>query len=189
MIRETSAEQVKPLLEGISAGRPLYAIRRLVRVPREDDDKAARPGERLTEVDRRVSAFAGHDTEATLHAEEEAARGVRPAPEVETSVHRVVQETLTNARRHAPVADVAVRLELRRDSGGDRLRVEVRNTAPQLSAGRSSLRTATHHGAGRTVCLWLTTSAVDRSSRLGDAFHMIYRGRQVTLRVRKFRDG
>jgi signal transduction histidine kinase len=58
-------------------------------------------------------------------------RGLRLAPEVETSVHRVVQEALTNVRRHAHGSDVVVRLELDRRSDGDRLRGEVRNTAPQ----------------------------------------------------------
>ncbi|MGW0838781.1 sensor histidine kinase [Streptomyces sp. NPDC002787] len=131
MIQETSPEQVKPLLEGISraGGETLDSMRRLVRVLREEDHEAARPGELLTELDRLVGAFAGHGTDARLDVGD-AVRGVRLAPEVETSVHRVVQEALTNVRRHASGADVAVRLDLARQSGADRLRVEVRNTAP-----------------------------------------------------------
>ncbi|WP_256362054.1 ATP-binding protein [Streptomyces sp. TRM70350] len=56
---------------------------------------------------------------------------MRLAPEVETTVHRVVQEALTNVRRHAHGADVAVRLEF--DPRGH-LRVETRNTAPTVRA-------------------------------------------------------
>ncbi|MEU0588731.1 histidine kinase [Streptomyces sp. NPDC006132] len=135
MIQETSPEQVKPLLEGISraGGETLDSMRRLVRVLREEDHEAARPGELLTELDRLVGAFAGHGTEARLDVGE-AVRGVRLAPEVETSVHRVVQEALTNVRRHAPGADVAVRLDLHRQGDRHRLRVEVRNTTPTARA-------------------------------------------------------
>ncbi|MET7694038.1 histidine kinase [Streptomyces sp. NPDC005483] len=146
MIQNSSPEQVKPLLEGISraGSETLDSMRRLVRVLREDDHQAARPGELLTELDRLVSAFAGHGTEATLDAEP-AVRGARLAPEVETSVHRVVQEALTNVRRHAPGTDVAVRLGLDRHAGADLLRVEVRNTAPTV---RSALPTGGRSGFG-----------------------------------------
>ncbi|WP_128377419.1 sensor histidine kinase [Streptomyces cavernae] len=135
MIQETSPEQLKPLLEGISraGGETLDSMRRLVRVLREEDHQAARPGELLTELDRLVSAFAGHGTEARLDVED-SVRGVRLAPEVETSVHRVVQEALTNVRRHAPGADVAVRLDLHQQGDRDRLRVGVLNTAPTARA-------------------------------------------------------
>ncbi|MER6789578.1 histidine kinase [Streptomyces sp. NPDC000658] len=132
MIQETSPEQIKPLLEGISraGGETLDSMRRLVRVLREDDRQAARPGELPTELKRLVSAFTENGTTATLDIAPEV-REIRLAPEVETSVHRVVQEALTNVRRHAHGADVVVRLEL--DSQG-RLRVEARNTAPQTRA-------------------------------------------------------
>ncbi|MER7501852.1 histidine kinase [Nonomuraea pusilla] len=133
MIQETSPEQVRPLLEGISraGSETLDSMRRLVRVLREDDHPTARRGELHAELERLVSAFADHGTEAELDVAPEV-RGVRLAPEVETSVHRVVQEALTNVRRHAPGADVAVRLGLdpRTDGGG--LLVEVRNTAPAV---------------------------------------------------------
>ncbi|WP_327699881.1 sensor histidine kinase [Streptomyces sp. NBC_00459] len=135
MIQETSPEQIKPLLEGISraGGETLDSMRRLVRVLREDDHHSARPGELLTELERLVSAFAENGAAAALDVAPEV-RGIRLVPEVETSVHRVVQEALTNVRRHAHGSDVVVRLELDRHSGGDRLRGEVRNTAPQTRA-------------------------------------------------------
>ncbi|GGK62488.1 hypothetical protein GCM10010094_23950 [Streptomyces flaveus] len=64
--------------------------------------------------------------DASLHLGT-AARATKLAPEVETSVQRVVQEALTNVRRHAPGATVAVRV----DAEDDRLLVEVRNSAPR----------------------------------------------------------
>lgn len=129
MIQETSPEQIKPLLEGISraGGETLDSMRRLVGVLREDDHQATRRGELPAELKRLVSAFAENGTDAELYVAPEV-RGIRLAPEVETSVHRVVQEALTNVRRHAHGAGVVVRLEP--DPQGH-LRVEARNTAPQ----------------------------------------------------------
>ncbi|MFE0726120.1 sensor histidine kinase [Streptomyces sp. NPDC058794] len=80
---------------------------------------------RLWRFSRLVSAFSGDGTDARLEADA-AVRDARLAPEVETPVHRVVQEALTNVRRQAHGSDVAVRI----DADGDRLRVEVRNSAP-----------------------------------------------------------
>ncbi|MFE7767726.1 three component ABC system middle component, partial [Streptomyces sp. NPDC057438] len=81
-----------------------------------------------------VSAFSGDEEDAQLHVAA-AARVVRLAPEVETSVHRVVQEALTNVRRHAPGAVVAVRV----DVDGHRLRVEAYGTgrAPRRPGRRA----------------------------------------------------
>ncbi|MFF9555468.1 sensor histidine kinase [Streptomyces albus] len=142
MIQESSPEQIKPLLEGISraGSETLDSMRRLVRVLREDEHEATRPGELLTELERLVGAFAGNGTGATLEVGPEV-RGARLAPEVETSVHRVVQEALTNVRRHAHGADVVVRLGL----DGDRLGVEVRNTAP---GARTTVPTGGRGGFG-----------------------------------------
>lgn len=125
-IHETAPEQVDPILEDIrKAGmETLESMRRLVRVLREVEDTPQRPGELFTELAMLVSDFCGAgDQEATLSVASPA-RAARLAPEVETSVHRLVQESLTNARRHAPGALVAVRVEL--EDG--RLRTEVRNT-------------------------------------------------------------
>ncbi|MBC9730845.1 histidine kinase [Streptomyces sp. TRM68367] len=126
-LRHTAPEQVGPLLENItrSGSEALDSMRRLVRVLREDDHAGVRPGEVWAELARLVSAFSGEEADAQLHVAA-AAREVRLAPEVETSVHRVVQEALTNVRRHASGAVVAVRV----DVDGHRLRVEVHNTAP-----------------------------------------------------------
>ncbi|WP_411574445.1 sensor histidine kinase [Streptomyces fradiae] len=54
--------------------------------------------------------------------------GAAPPPEVECAVFRVVQESLSNVRKHAPGARVAVRVAPAPDGGA--LEVEVRNGAP-----------------------------------------------------------
>ena len=54
-------------------------------------------------------------------------------------MHRLVQESLTNARRHAPGAVVSVRIDL----AGGRLRVEVANTRP---VERAALPVGGHGG-------------------------------------------
>ncbi|KMS66209.1 histidine kinase [Streptomyces viridochromogenes] len=126
-LQHTAPEQVGPLLENItrSGSETLDSMRRLVRVLREDDHEGVRPGEVWAEIARLVSVFSEGGAGVQLHVGA-AAREVRLAPEVETSVHRVVQEALTNVRRHAHGAAVAVRV----DADGPRLRVEVHNTAP-----------------------------------------------------------
>lgn len=126
-LQHTAPEQVGPLLENISrsGSEALDSMRRLVRVLREDDHHGIRPGQVWSELARLVSAFAADQADVQLHVAA-AAREVRLAPEVETSVHSVVQEALTNVRRHAPGAAVAVRVDVDRS----RLRVEVHNSAP-----------------------------------------------------------
>ncbi|WP_234329901.1 sensor histidine kinase [Streptomyces viridochromogenes] len=126
-LQHTAPEQVGPLLENItrSGSETLDSMRRLVRVLREDCHEGIRPGEVWAELARLVSAFSEDEADVQLHVAA-AAREARLAPEVETSVHRVVQEALTNVRRHAHGAVVAVRV----DVDGPRLRVEVHNTAP-----------------------------------------------------------
>jgi signal transduction histidine kinase len=49
---------------------------------------------------------------------------------------RIIQEALTNARKHAPTAVVDVLLE---GAPGDGLTIEVRNAAPVLTAGRTAI--------------------------------------------------
>ncbi|MER5226877.1 sensor histidine kinase [Streptomyces flaveus] len=122
-------DQIDPILENIRrAGmETLDSMRRLVRVLREEENRTLRPGELVPQLARMVSDFSsGGEQDASLHLGT-AARTTKLAPEVETSVQRVVQEALTNVRRHAPGATVAVRV----DAEDDRLRVEVRNSAPR----------------------------------------------------------
>lgn len=127
-VLQVSPDQVEPILEDIrKAGvETLDSMRRLVRVLREDDSRTLRPGELNDQLATLVSDFSsGGEQEASLRFAA-AARTVKLAPEVETSVQRVVQEALTNVRRHAPGAGVTVRVE----AEGERLLVEVVNSAP-----------------------------------------------------------
>ncbi|MBB5935637.1 sensor histidine kinase [Streptomyces zagrosensis] len=154
-IRESAPEKVGPILDSIErAGvETLDSMRRLVRVLREEEGRMVRPGEVFAELAELVAEFSrdARQSAATLQVSA-AARQAKLAPEVETSVHRVVQESLTNVRRHAPGAPkvtVTVRADPSpqqppaerleelagpgRSSIGDRERkmtVEVRNEPP-----------------------------------------------------------
>ncbi|MFG2170605.1 sensor histidine kinase [Streptomyces niveus] len=141
-VRATAPEHIEPILESIqrSGMETLDSMRRLVRVLREVEGTPQRPGDLFTELAGLVSGFSGGEddgADATLSVAA-SARSARLAPEVELSVHRVVQESLTNARRHAPGTLVTVRV----DTADGRLRVEISNTpsaappAPSPVGGR-----------------------------------------------------
>lgn len=165
-IRETAPDQIDPILENIQkAGmETLDSMRRLVRVLREVDGRPRRPGELFTELAAMVSDFCGGEAQDATLSVAAPARAARLAPEVETSVHRVVQESLTNARRHAPGALVAVKMGM--DDG--RLRVEVRNTPPAAppAATRSAAPVGGRGGFGM-VGLRERVAAVDGTLEAG----------------------
>ncbi|MCN9244693.1 histidine kinase [Streptomyces sp. RY43-2] len=129
-IHTVAPDKVEPILRTIarSGGETLESMRRLVRVLREDNHTALRPGDLLTELGDLVSAHSAtaHDEGAARLEATAAARTARLSPEVEVSVHRVVQEALTNIRRHAPGTRTVVHL----DAEPAWLRVTVTNTPP-----------------------------------------------------------
>ncbi|MPY60544.1 sensor histidine kinase [Streptomyces spongiae] len=131
VIHQDAPHQVGPMLRNIAeAGqRTLDSMRRMVRVLREDDEAAAgRPGELYAELTTLVSAFCDQGDGSVARLEITAlARRTRLLPEVESAVHRVVQEALTNVHRHAPGAQVTVRIHR---TGDGLLRADVHNTAP-----------------------------------------------------------
>ncbi|MFD7028807.1 sensor histidine kinase [Streptomyces sp. NPDC059917] len=120
-IRETAPERLDPLLRSIeqAGSETLASMRRLVRVLREQDTGVPRPQDLFAELGRLVA-----DRPGAVLTLARGVRGVRLAPEVETSVHRLVQEALTNVTRHAPGAR-ATRVDLTAE--GARLCVEVVN--------------------------------------------------------------
>lgn len=129
-VHTSAPHSVGPILRNIAeAGQEtLDSMRRLVRVLREDEDTSQKPGDLYAELARLVSAFCAQDDHADTRLEiTAAARRTGLASDAETSVHRLVQEALTNVRRHAPGARVAIRVDT---AGDDLLRVDVHNTAP-----------------------------------------------------------
>jgi signal transduction histidine kinase len=100
----------------------LTAMRRLVGMLRTDTPVPTAAGIRAAVLD----ASSGHDG-VTADLPDELDR-LAPAPEVITTVHRVVLEALTNVRRHAPeAADVRVEARVQHDPAADVLVLEVVN--------------------------------------------------------------
>ena len=120
---------------GDTARAALTEMRRLLGVLREDTDGAA-----PVAADRKPQPALRQLNELLDQARDASGTGIRlivsgtPAtldPGVELAAYRIVQEALTNSRRHAPGA--AVDVELRYTA--DVLRVRVRDNGPGPSAG------------------------------------------------------
>ncbi|MGW3086175.1 sensor histidine kinase [Streptomyces sp. NPDC001108] len=135
-IHAAAPDKVEPILEAIAlAGtETLESMRRLVRVLREENHTPLRPGDLLAELGDLTAEFTRRDPGGPpLRLEfTAAARSTRFSPEVETSVYRVVQEALTNIRRHAPGERATVHL----DAVADWLYVTVTNTVPRHQPAR-----------------------------------------------------
>jgi signal transduction histidine kinase len=98
-------------------------MRRLLGVLRSDGGVELAPQPGLDRVDELVSAAraGGSSVRLTMSG----ARGALP-PGVDLTAYRIVQEALSNARRHAPGADVEVTLGF----GAGRLAIRVRDHGP-----------------------------------------------------------
>ena len=153
----SAAEQIRR-----SATRTLTELRDLIgvlttgapAVPRPRGGENAGDGDAAEDTGGDLAALAAADR-ATLHVEGDP--GSVPAV-VARTVYRVVQEALTNARKHAPGAPVTIRVAY----PGDRVDVEVRN-APPRRRGDPGL-TGTGSGIG--------LAGLDRRvAMLGGAFH------------------
>jgi signal transduction histidine kinase len=121
------AEGAERLLAiGDTARAALTEMRRLLGVLREDAGTATtrtpQPGlEQLTELIDEARESSGASTRLIVRGR------IAPLdPGVELAAYRIVQEALTNARRHAP--GVAVDVEL--DYGDEALRVRIRDNGP-----------------------------------------------------------
>ncbi|MFF0089415.1 sensor histidine kinase [Streptomyces canus] len=139
MMADTGAEELDPVLAGIerAATEALASMRRTVGVLRDTDDAAdRRPVGDLAGIAGLIEGFASPVQKATLHHE----TAVPDLPhEVQAAAFRVVQEALTNVRRHAGDAThVTVGLRYERD----RLRVSVSDDG----RGGSQLPAAAHGG-------------------------------------------
>ncbi|GAA3126216.1 histidine kinase [Planomonospora alba] len=123
VVAEAKPEAVAPALDAIAgAGADaLTSMRRLVGVLRADE-AARSPGTRLADMRLLVERFSAHGPQVAFEIGKDITDETLP-PEVMTTLHRVLQESLTNVRRHAPgtgwveadlrLADGAVRLRVR----------------------------------------------------------------------------
>ncbi|MFI6598982.1 histidine kinase [Nonomuraea sp. NPDC050536] len=136
-VAELKPDAVMPALDAIAnAGtEALTSMRRLVSVLREQEEGARTPG--MTLADLRI--LAERFSQGGPRVAFEIGQGVdeRTLPrEVLTTLHRVLQEALTNVRKHAPGTGW-VEAELRRN-GGDLL-LRVRNYGSQADPRVSRL--------------------------------------------------
>lgn len=112
----------------------LAAMRRLVRMLRTDGDEP--PGGPARITDAVISAVPADSGVSVRVPPAVAALAV--LPEVTSTVHWIVMESLTNARRHAPAAsEIVVELRIADEPAGRWLAVEVSNDAapPSSPAG------------------------------------------------------
>ncbi|WP_376768601.1 sensor histidine kinase, partial [Pseudonocardia pini] len=125
VVARTSPDDVDRALAAIErAGTDaLTAMRQLVGVLHGGEEGARTPGAELGGIPDMVERFDPAGTLVRLDADPGFAHAVLPAGVAATGF-RVVQEALTNVRRHAPEA-TAVEVEIR--IGAEELRVAVRN--------------------------------------------------------------
>ncbi|MCP3767443.1 MULTISPECIES: sensor histidine kinase [Streptomyces] len=109
-----------------SAHEALQDLREIIGVLRAgESDDAGRPQPTLAALDRLVAESREAGTEVALD-QRVADSGGAPAS-VGRAAYRIVQEALTNARKHAPGTEVTVAVT---GGPGEDLAVSVRNTAP-----------------------------------------------------------
>ncbi|TDC24719.1 two-component sensor histidine kinase [Streptomyces sp. 8K308] len=113
-----------------SAHQALHDLREVIGVLRADPADGDRPQPELADLARLVAEArtAGGPIELTGPPGDPA-----PPPLVGRTAYRIVQEALTNARKHAPGAAVTIRVT---GHPAARLTVEVRNAAPPSAALR-----------------------------------------------------
>jgi signal transduction histidine kinase len=90
----------------------------------EDSAVTGRPSPGLSDLQTLVTEAAAAGQRVTLDVQVPASVAPRLRPSVQRTVYRVVQEGLTNARKHAPTAEVAVTVRAAPDDG---LRIIVTN--------------------------------------------------------------
>ncbi len=117
-------DAVLPALDAIATagGDALTAMRRLVGVLRSDEEASRTPGTSLGDLRVLVDGFAAGGGPRVAF---DIGQGVSSAdlpPEVLTTLHRVLQEALTNIRKHAP-GTTWVEVDVSLVPGGVRLRV------------------------------------------------------------------
>ncbi|MCL8012129.1 sensor histidine kinase [Streptomyces sp. AS02] len=165
MMAQTQPQELDPVLAGIerAATEALASMRRTVGVLRDTDEEAAerRPVGDLAGIAELADGFASPVQQVTLRRD--AAVSDDLPHEVQAAAFRVVQEALTNVRRHA--ADAShVEVRLRDDAG--RLEVSVADDG----RGGTQLPAAAHGGGFGLVGL------KERVTALGGDLHAGPRG-------------
>ncbi|TDD52868.1 two-component sensor histidine kinase [Nonomuraea terrae] len=122
-VAATKPEAVSPALDAIATAgsEALTSMRRMVTVLRTEDDAARTPGVTMADLRMMTDRFSADGPKVAF----EIGSGFDDRtlqPEVMTTVHRVLQEALTNVRKHAPRA-AWVEASLRRHEGSAVLRV------------------------------------------------------------------
>nr|WP_228537444.1 histidine kinase [Nocardia sp. XZ_19_231] len=103
-----------------SASAAMTEMRRILGVLRADDSGTTDPPPSLADVDRLVEAMRA----TGVHVEQRTTGPVRPLPgPVEVSAYRIVQESLSNAVRHAPGSEIVVIVRY----GSADVGIEIRN--------------------------------------------------------------
>ena len=109
-----------------SAHQALHDLREVIALLRGDDDEDhGRPQPSLADIPRLLDESRAAGVTVALDDQVSGATSLPAA--TQRTAFRVVQEAVTNARRHAAGAPVWVRLT---GAPGDRLRVEIRNPVP-----------------------------------------------------------
>ncbi|MFF7520351.1 sensor histidine kinase [Streptomyces pseudovenezuelae] len=159
MMADTDSDELDPVLAGIerAATEALASMRRTVGVLRDTADAAdRRPVGDLAGIAGLVDGFSSPVQKAALHREPVVPEDL--PHEVQAAAFRVVQEALTNVRRHAgDASEIAVGLRYERD------RLEV--TVSDDGRGGSQLPPAAHGGGFGLVGL------KERVTALGGELH------------------
>ncbi|MFC9126420.1 sensor histidine kinase [Streptomyces sp. NPDC057099] len=162
MMAERQPQDLDPVLAGIehAATEALASMRRTVGVLRDTGPEAAdrRPVGDLAGISDLVEGFASPVQQSVLHRDPDVSDDV--PHEVQAAAFRVVQEALTNVRRHA--AD-ATRVTVHLARPGDRLEVRVEDDGQ----GGTQLPEAAHGGGFGLVGLTERVTALGGELRAG----------------------
>ncbi len=101
-VAETKPEAVAPALDAIATAgsEALTSMRRMVTVLRTEDDAARKPGVTLADLRMLTERFSAEGPKVAFEIGQGLDDRTLP-PEVMTTLHRVLQESLTNIRKHA----------------------------------------------------------------------------------------
>ncbi|MGW4425403.1 sensor histidine kinase [Streptosporangium sp. NPDC004631] len=170
VVAEGKPEAVVPALDAIAgAGADaLTSMRRLVSVLRAEDQADRSPGTTLMDMRTLVERFSAGGPQVSF----DIGQGITDstlAPEVMTTLHRILQECLTNVRKHAPGAGW-VEADLRLSDGSDQ--------RARSGRGPGARRDPRDQAGPGTSWVWLRVrnygSAADiRISRLGGGFGLV----------------